>query len=590
MRIKRIYLPILIIASCIFAGYRNISAEEYPRAVLWSHGFSANELKAANTSLSEEAAISAELPAMVSIGGLELLAEPLPPKIGELLNNDVKLVVYLYSTQIAKEAIRNGTDVGCLERGEPLYAHPKFIETMRDYAERVAIRVANDPILRKSVYGFWLIDEPEGSIARTDLAPKKRATYLNKVAAGFKQTYGYGKFDFPQSSLKTNSNLHDALKYASYLRWWDDRLYELQKTVSDTLKKHLPETRIISSDFYFSGDVAWIDPYRLSAVVDEFLCVAYSWIEGSKEGRGVLNPGFAAKYLSDLTGKPVWVHPQLIDYQGVLAKGNPLQGDISKRIKQVFRFGGHGVFLYAYECYKPEYPRYIRNTSPSKWAEIAESLRDISEEDSISTNKEPKTGIFVSNHSVKSRLDTDTLYWAFTLLSHSPAEQFNFISDTQLLNNPDVLKGFEVLLVPQAAIVTSDVAGIIEKYVHSGGNIVLFDPEAFHWSPDGNELRTREKLTGAKGFTKAYRGLLNSTVRITSEDSDRQPVLRVNEPIFYRFMGLTKSIEILGRFVLGEPAIIRSTYGSGKVIALCFNPLKKSLSIDLELINKFLDD
>jgi hypothetical protein len=55
-------------------------------------------------------------------------------------------------------------------------------------------------------------------------------------------------------------------------------------------------------------------------------------------------------------------------------------------------------------------------------------------------------------------------------------------------------------------------------------------------------------------------------------------------------MGLTKSIEILGRFVLGEPAIIRNTYGSGKVIALCFNPLKKSLSIDLELIKKFLDD
>jgi len=64
----------------------------------------------------------------------------------------------------------------------------------------------------------------------------------------------------------------------------------------------------------------------------------------------------------------------------------------------------------------------------------------------------------------------------------------------------------------------------------------------------------------------------------------------VNEPIFYRFMGLTKSIEILGRFVLGEPAIIRSTYGSGKVIALCFNPLIRSLGIDLELVKKFLDD
>jgi hypothetical protein len=308
-------------------------------------------------------------------------------------------------------------------------------------------------------------------------------------------------------------------------------------------------------------------------------CDPYASSAERTRGRGVFNHGFGAKFMSDLSGKPVRIVAQAFDYAGYEMTSD----DLREWLSQALRCGASAI-----DYYELDTPRW---THPDRWKMMLHLSRLITRMNRVNLPKSADTAIVYSLYTHMSQgysAGGDQLYAAHVLLGELAGSWFTFVSDAQLERGEKSLDGYKAVYLPLAKYTTPEAAKAIERYVRAGGTLICGDAEAFAFDLAGHDTSpTRERILGVRtlGPKAAARIILTSTkcglpsgtampLFDTKLHDDSAPG-RARE-----IRTVDQTAEVLGTYPDGSPAIVSHTLGKGRVIAFAANPFAPQVAVD----------
>ena len=238
------------------------------------------------------------------------------------------------------------------------------------------------------------------------------------------EQYGYGRFAAPLP--KEKSFLDDPnkpLRWIAYNRWMNDKFVASRCRLSQALHEADPGARYSPANYWFMSGFQPYDFSRLAACSDLMECDPYASSAESNRGRGVFNHGFGAKFMSDLTGKPVRVVAQAFNYAGY--DMNP--EDLREWFSQSLRCGASAI-----DYYEMDSPRW---TDPARWKMMLHLSSVITRMNRIALPQTADTAVLYTLYTHMSQgpsTSGDQVYAAHALLGELAGSWFKFVSDAQL--------------------------------------------------------------------------------------------------------------------------------------------------------------
>ena len=217
---------------------------------------------------------------------------------------------------------------------------------------------------------------------------------------------------------------------------------------------------------------------RLAACSDLMECDPYASSAERERGRGVFNHGFGAKFMCDLTGKPVRIVAQAFHYAGYTMTPD----DLREWVSQSLRCGASAI-----DYYEMDSPRW---TDPARWKMMLHLSSVITRMNRIALPRTADTAVLYTLYTHMSHgpsTSGDQVYAAHALLGELAGSWFKFVSDAQLERGERSLKGYRAVYLPLAKYMTPEAAKLIEDYVRAGGVLVCGDAEAFAFDLAGND-------------------------------------------------------------------------------------------------------
>jgi hypothetical protein len=161
---------------------------------------------------------------------------------------------------------------------------------------------------------------------------------------------------------------------------------------------------------------------------------------------------------------------------------------------------------------------------------------------------------------------------------------FNFVSDFQIKDKMEKLSDYKVLYVPDAIYQDEDTVNMIKSFVKRGGVLVLNNPEAFRWRPDGTErIKLPVELMGISVIGKLKDP---GSLRIENKNLIQRNGLTAlanmagkNLPVFSREgfeLKVYPKAKTIATFDNNKPAIVINKFGKGKVITFASTPFHES--------------
>jgi hypothetical protein len=225
--------------------------------------------------------------------------------------------------------VLNPSDVALGKRPVLSWVDPKYVDTQERLLAKLAMKVRDLPFT--GVY--YGKDEP--TVHLPERNPIQWGQYSQSMAKETLDIYGFGRFAVPMPADKDfQSDPNKALRWIAYNRWMNDKFIGSRQRLYHALHEVHPDACYSAADYWFMrgfipydytrlascGDMVELDPYASSA-------------ESRTLGRGVFNHGFGAKFMSDLTGKPVRIIAQAFDYAGYSMTPEDLREWVSSPLK-----------------------------------------------------------------------------------------------------------------------------------------------------------------------------------------------------------------------------------------------------------------
>lgn len=435
------------------------------------------------------------------------------------------------------------------------------------------------PTVRRAPYVFAYQGSDEPMVRLPRGAAALGSAYARTMRAQVRARYGWSP---PSATARPTTAAQEGLRWLAYNRWLDDAFVRLKRDQADLIRRLDPGALVETNDYAFiRGFVPW-DYTRLGEIADMVEGDPYvSYAERLRPGRGRYNPGFAAKFLSDLTGRRTRIILQAFTYAGY----TPQTADLYTWASQALRAGATDLSLYA-----SDNPRVSRPVFYRGMLGLARSLRGVRLPDppvdrgqlvvyATASEKQGRPALVGDDRYMASG---DALYATYALLGERAHAAFAFDSDTRLLRDPARLAAARVVWLPRADTLDEAFATAVERWVERGGTLVVTDPGAFARTPSGASLAAvRQALIGAPlGPPRAGDLLRVGPGALGSAGPAQELLLPADAPVRRAFAAVPDGATVPVRFLDDAPAVISRPVGSGRVIAFATDPMQPASLVD----------
>jgi hypothetical protein len=460
-----------------------------------------------------------------------------------------------------------------------------YVAAQERLLREMAARLKDEPF----VGYYYGKDEP--SIHVPEGPPGSWGAYGKELAKDVREDYGFERFEAPLPNEPGFAEDPDrAFRWIAFNRWASDRFILTRGQLRTALRRADPHARYSPANYWFMSGLPPLDYSRLAACSDLVECDPYASSAERRRGRGVFNHGFGAKFLADLTGKPVRIVAQAFDYNGYDISPENLREWVS----QALRCGASAITYYDMDS-----PRW---THPDRWKMMLHLSRTITRMHRVSLPDQPDTAVLYALHTHMSHGYTtrgDELYSAHALLGELAGSWFKFVSDVQLERGEASLEAYKVVYLPLAKYVTPGSADKIEDFVRNGGVLVCGDPEAFSFDLIGHDAGFfRERLLGITTRprkTRTPETLILASTTWGLPAASKLPVLAATPddaeaagtespgPNQLEITLTDPQGSILARFADGTPAMVSRPFGKGRAITFAANPFAPAVAVDSTL-------
>jgi hypothetical protein len=497
----------------------------------------------------------------------------------------VRYDVFSENSASTAAGLKNGAELLNASGREPgakpslSWVDPAYVGAQSNILRKLGARLRGDPF----VGYYYGKDEP--TIHIPEGAPASWGRYGQAMAKDVREQYGFGRFDVPlpkEQAFLTDPN--KPFRWIAYNRWMNDRFIETRCQLSQALQEADPGARYSPANYWFMGGFPLYDYSRLAACSDLMECDPYASSAERSRGRGVYNHGFGAKFMADLSGKPVRVVAQAFNYAGY----DMTPDDLREWVSQALRCGASAI-----DYYEMDSPHW---SDPARWKMMLHLSGVITRMNRIALPRTADTAILYTLYTHMSQGATtsgDQVYAAHALVGELAGSWFKFISDAQLERGDAKLSGYKVVYLPRAKYMTPEAARIIEDYVRAGGVLVCGDAEAFGFDLAGNNTcATRERILGIRTLgpkhcpeqpvtaitlKSAQWGLhAKTTLRLFDTKAGEETALGCAHEIALA----DPKAQILGVYPDGSSAIVLHKLGKGRVITFAANPFAPQVTVD----------
>ena len=478
--------------------------------------------------------------------------------------------------------VLNPTEKALGRRPVLSWVDPKYVAAQEQMLRRLGSKLRDLPF----VGVYYGKDEP--TIFVPEGKPERWGDYGQAMAKEVLEKYGFGKFAAPLPKEKSfQSDPNRALRWIAYNRWMSDKFAESRQHLHDALHEVHPGATYSAANYWFMSrfvpydysrlascsDMMELDPYASSAEARHGTAVP-----GKEKtlGRGVYNHGFGAKFMTDLTDKPVRIVAQAFDYAGYSMQPE----DLREWVSQALRCGASTI-----DYYTMDHPRRTRR---DRWDMMLHLSREITRMNRIQLPNDPDTAILYTLYTHMSHGENtsgDQMYAAHALVGELAGSWFKFVSDAQLERNQTSLAGYKVVYLPLAKYMTANATRKIEEYIRNGGVLVCGDAEAFTFDLEGNDTRAaQERILGFKSVgANTSTGITIKSPEFGLSVGTRLRLLE-REPFDAAgpsSISVTDSKAVtLATYQDGTSAIISRKLGKGRVITFAANPFAPTVTVE----------
>jgi Beta-galactosidase len=405
---------------------------------------------------------------------------------------------------------------------------------------------------------------PRGSAARTAAATVRR----RQIAS----IYGWMP---PRPGTAPTHSVREGLRWLAYSRYVSDRFFAMKARQAALIRRLDPDATVVPNDYVFlDGFMPW-DYSRLATIADIVDADPYASLsERTTPGRGRYNHGFVAKFLTDLTGKPVRVIVEAFPYAG----HTPTSDDLDAWTAQALRAGATHISFYALG--NP------RVTDPALYEHMLGLARALRDSRLPGRPVDARSLVLYATASegqaqphlrgpARYRTSGNALYTTYATLGELGHNAFVFDTDTRLAATPARLDAAHVIWLPRADTLERPLAKRLVRWVHDGGTLVITDPAAFRRTPAGRSLRDiSRQLVGARlsppGPAQSYSVTADAFGPSLPADT---VTVAASSRISRSFATLPSDATVVGRCTNGAAAVISRPLGAGRVIAFATDPM-----------------
>jgi len=492
----------------------------------------------------------------------------------------VKFDVWTEGSESTAAAIRSGAEL-LNPSGENLGRKPNVSVVDRNYvdAQEKILRNLGRKLTGEPFVGYYYgKDEPKVHIPEGKA--ERWGAYGQAMAKEVRAQYGFDRFDAPEPKDKDfQKDPNKPLRWIAYNRWANDRFIETRRRLNKALHEADPSARYTAANYWFMSGFVPFDYTRLAACGDLMECDPYASSAEKERGRGVFNHGFGAKFMSDLTGKPVRIIAQAFDYAGYKMKPD----DLREWVSQAMRCGASAI-----DYYEMDSPRW---SAPDRWKTMLNLSHTITRMNRIKLPTDADTAIIYTVYThmgMGSESPGDQLYAAHLLLGEFAGSWFQFVSDTQLERGEIELSRYKTIYLPVAKYMTSEATAKIESAVRAGATLICGDAEAFSCDLAGNDTSARReqilgiKTLGAKSANKIV--MKQSSIGLTAKTE--LPLFGISlwdesSPGHAREISVTPlDVQIIATYPDGTPAIVSRKFRKGNVVTFAANPFAPRIAVE----------
>ena len=439
-----------------------------------------------------------------------------------------------------------------------LFLNPNFVRAQSDMIAR-GMRKLKDV---KGLYAIYIEDEPYNT---WNLCPEIVRDRYNDL---FEEETGYRLPE--EGRVEGRWNFETAM---AYCHWIGEKYLEYLREIVRKCKEVCPHVKSainLHAKAIFPSARNPVNVYGIIKLIDILMTDIYpGWHLMPREMDNIVD--FQTKFLRDLTDKPLWVI-----LQGHLIIGGyaPTLQQIEKWALVAIENGCDAVGWYANDhncaphlrvCIRTQHTKYACR---ERWNKMMEVSRRISE---LEKRKIEKTNaaILVSFNSILSYGWLSLLYTYITLQVDGGV-RINFITERKIEEEPETLNEYQYLYLGSSPVLRESVMPILEDFVRKGG-VIMGSGSDVSYNEKGEDLSMwRKRLFGIieeKTFWS------DEPIRLTTKIGCLEQGFSLK--CFWERRAIIKtqgSVDVLGVWTNGYPAIISKAIGKGKAIYIGTRP------------------
>lgn len=369
-----------------------------------------------------------------------------------------------------------------------------------------------------------------------------------------REKYGFGKFGIPLTHKDG-----DPFDRIAHGRWASDRLTDVFARIHKAVKAINPDMKIIGPTHGSSATSADMEAWGPYFDIMGGQCAG-----GASDNLiDLMRPGCVTKLYVDLAQCPIWIMLHM-------SKDHAKRRDpeyIREVYSQVFRNGGHGIWMMSGEFFEAELAD-SEFCEPAKWRCIMQ-VTDMIRNMRLPRLPEADCAILFSSNSTYTTMwgglsdNNDRIISAYAVAGPALQSWPRFVSDRQIERGDINLADYKLLYIPYNAYGTPELLGRVKDYVRGGGTVICTDTDAFTWNINGEK------------FGEAWTKFVG--VRKTDPREDPAIMRTATGHLTaltpgYNIELLNDQVETIAKFADGSPAVTVNTVGKGRIYFFAADP------------------